>query len=115
MKAARSPGFKAKCRLLAAFISASPRGQLAIESRSSGLEIGDWPVRRGLAVDYPYFSNGKYDSAQDAASKAHAGIWGLAAAENWEGPIRQSLRFASRRSGIVGRLLQSGQEERPSH
>ena len=41
----------------------------------SNVDIGDWLVRRGLAIDYAYYSKGKYSSAQDAASKAHVGLW----------------------------------------
>jgi hypothetical protein len=41
----------------------------------SSLDIDDWLVRRGLAIDYAYYSKGKYRAAQDEASKAHLGIW----------------------------------------
>lgn len=37
--------------------------------------MGDWLVRRGLAVDYAYYSKGKYRAARDEASKARAKIW----------------------------------------
>jgi endonuclease YncB( thermonuclease family) len=40
----------------------------------SGLDIGDWLVRRGLAIDCAYYSKAKYRAAQDEASKAHLGI-----------------------------------------
>ncbi|WP_445220474.1 thermonuclease family protein [Bradyrhizobium sp. Pa8] len=41
----------------------------------SGVDLSDWLVRRGLAVDYAYFSRGKYRAAQDEASKARIGVW----------------------------------------
>lgn len=41
----------------------------------SGVDLGDWLVRRGLAVDYAHYSKGKYRAAQDEASKAHIGVW----------------------------------------
>ncbi|MGY8631319.1 thermonuclease family protein [Bradyrhizobium sp. 14AA] len=42
---------------------------------ASNLDIGDWLVRRGLAIEYAYYSKGKYRAAQDEASKAHLGLW----------------------------------------
>ncbi|MCP3447350.1 thermonuclease family protein [Bradyrhizobium sp. CCGUVB14] len=41
----------------------------------SGLDIGEWLVRRGLAIDYAYYSKGRYRAAQDEASKARTGVW----------------------------------------
>jgi endonuclease YncB( thermonuclease family) len=41
----------------------------------SDADIGDWLVRRGLAVDFTYYSKGKYRLAQDEASLARAGMW----------------------------------------
>jgi endonuclease YncB( thermonuclease family) len=42
---------------------------------SAGLDIGDWLVRRGLAIDYAYYSKGKYRAAQNEASKSRLGVW----------------------------------------
>jgi len=50
-------------------------GRTVAVCSSASLDIGDWLVRRGLAIDYAYYSKGKYRAAQDEASKTHLGIW----------------------------------------
>jgi endonuclease YncB( thermonuclease family) len=41
----------------------------------SGLDLGEWLVRRGLAIDYAYYSKGRYRAAQGEASKARTEVW----------------------------------------
>jgi hypothetical protein len=38
-------------------------------------DVGDWLVRRRLAIDYKYYSRGKYREAEAVARAAHTGIW----------------------------------------
>src|SRR5258706_15534733 len=40
-----------------------------------GVDPAEWLVRNGLALDWPMYSNGKYDSAQSEADHAGRGIW----------------------------------------
>jgi endonuclease YncB( thermonuclease family) len=40
-----------------------------------GDDIGDWLVRRGLAIDDKCYSKRRYRDAEDEASKARAGVW----------------------------------------
>jgi endonuclease YncB( thermonuclease family) len=39
-----------------------------------GTDLGDWLVRRGLALDWPQYSKRKYESARDA-EQAGRGMW----------------------------------------
>jgi endonuclease YncB( thermonuclease family) len=38
----------------------------------NGVDLADWLVRNGLALDWPQYSKGKYDGAQRDAE--HAGV-----------------------------------------
>jgi endonuclease YncB( thermonuclease family) len=40
-----------------------------------GADIGEWLVRKGLALDWRDYSNGKYGAVQREAEKAGVGIW----------------------------------------
>ena len=40
-----------------------------------GVDLAEWLVRKGLALDWPMYSKGKYDSAQSEADHAGRGIW----------------------------------------
>lgn len=40
-----------------------------------GRDLGDVMVRRGYAVDYPFFSGGRYSSAEREAADARRGMW----------------------------------------
>jgi endonuclease YncB( thermonuclease family) len=48
------------------------------------VDVADWLVRKGLALDYTFFSKGKYKVAQNAAERSGDGIWG----GNWIEPRR---------------------------
>lgn len=41
----------------------------------SGIDLADWLVRNGLALDWPQYSKGKYRDAQSEAERAGRGIW----------------------------------------
>jgi endonuclease YncB( thermonuclease family) len=41
----------------------------------SGVDLAEWLVRNGLALDWPQYSKGKYDKAQRDADHAGRGIW----------------------------------------
>lgn len=40
-----------------------------------GPDIGQWLVSNGRALDWPQYSKGKYELAQQGAEKAARGIW----------------------------------------
>jgi endonuclease YncB( thermonuclease family) len=40
-----------------------------------GVDLAEWLVRNGLALDWPKYSKGKYDAAQRDAEHSGRGIW----------------------------------------
>jgi endonuclease YncB( thermonuclease family) len=48
-----------------------------------GADLGEWLVRNGLALDWPDYSNGKYDAVQREAEEAGRGIWKGSYVEPW--------------------------------
>ncbi|WP_315718281.1 MULTISPECIES: thermonuclease family protein [unclassified Bradyrhizobium] len=50
-------------------------GRTVAVCSSAGFDIGDWLVRRGLAIDHAYYSKGNYRAAQEGASKSRLGLW----------------------------------------
>jgi endonuclease YncB( thermonuclease family) len=40
-----------------------------------GTDLGEWLVRKGLALNWPDYSKGKYGAVQREAEKAGLGIW----------------------------------------
>jgi endonuclease YncB( thermonuclease family) len=48
-----------------------------------GVDLADWLVRNGLALDWPQYSKGKYDEAQRDAEHAGRGIWEGSYVEPW--------------------------------
>jgi endonuclease YncB( thermonuclease family) len=48
-----------------------------------GVELAEWLVRNGLALDWPTYSKGKYDKAQRDAEHAGRGIWEGSYVEPW--------------------------------
>jgi endonuclease YncB( thermonuclease family) len=48
-----------------------------------GVDLGEWLVRSGLALDWPEYSKGKYDKAQRDAEHAGRGMWAGSYVEPW--------------------------------
>jgi endonuclease YncB( thermonuclease family) len=48
-----------------------------------GVDLAEWLVRNGLALDWPTYSKGKYDVAQRDAEHAGRGIWVGSYVEPW--------------------------------
>ena len=48
-----------------------------------GVDLADWLVRNGLALDWPQYSKGKYDKAQRDAEHAGRGMWEGSYVEPW--------------------------------
>lgn len=52
-----------------------PRGRTVAVCRLDGADIGEAMVRAGWAVDWPYYSDGRYAAALEDARKGERGIW----------------------------------------
>ena len=48
-----------------------------------GMDIGEWLVRNGHALDWPKYSKGRYSSVQSEANNAERGIWAGSFVEPW--------------------------------
>jgi len=48
-----------------------------------GVDLAEWLVRNGLALDWPTYSKGKYDKAQRDAEHAGRGMWAGSYIEPW--------------------------------
>ncbi len=58
-------------------------GRTVASCSVEGVDLGQWLVRNGLALDWPPFSKGKYDSDQRDADHAGRGIWTGSYVEPW--------------------------------
>ena len=48
-----------------------------------GVDLGQWLVRSGLALDWPQYSKGKYEAAQRDAEHSGRGMWAGSYVEPW--------------------------------
>nr|WP_084810567.1 thermonuclease family protein [Bradyrhizobium sp. NAS80.1] len=48
-----------------------------------GIDLGDWLVTNGLALDWPRYSKGRYTTAEREAQKSARGIWAGSFVEPW--------------------------------
>lgn len=51
---------------------------------AGGIDIAEWMVNQGHALDWPRYSAGAYAAAQKAASAAKLGMWSGSFARPWE-------------------------------
>jgi endonuclease YncB( thermonuclease family) len=49
----------------------------------NGVDLSEWLVRSGLALDWPQYSKGKYAAAQRDAEHAGRGLWAGSYVEPW--------------------------------
>ena len=49
----------------------------------AGIDLADWLVKSGLALDWPQNSNGAYATAQSAAKRGNLGMWSGNFNEPW--------------------------------
>jgi endonuclease YncB( thermonuclease family) len=49
----------------------------------SNVDLGEWLVSNGLAIDWPEYSKGKFDAIQHEAEHAGRGIWTGSYVEPW--------------------------------
>jgi endonuclease YncB( thermonuclease family) len=64
-------------------ISLDRYGRTVATCSVGGADLGDWLVRDGLALDWPRYSKGKYNSAEREAEHAERGIWAGSYVEPW--------------------------------
>ena len=64
-------------------VSLDQYGQTIAVCSVDGVDVADWLVRNGFALDWPQYSKGKYDRAQRDAEHAGRGIWVGSYVEPW--------------------------------
>ena len=63
--------------------SLDPYGRTVATCSVGGTDLGEWLVRKGLALDWPQYSKGRYGEAQRDAERAGQGIWKVSYVEPW--------------------------------
>jgi len=64
-------------------ISLDQYGRTVATCAVGGVDLGEWLVRNGLALDWPQYSKRKYDAAQRDAEHAGRGMWSGSYVEPW--------------------------------
>src|SRR5262252_5887351 len=64
-------------------LSLDPYGRTVATCSVGGTDLGEWLVRKGLALDWPQYSKGRYGEAQRDAERAGWGIWKGSYVEPW--------------------------------
>jgi endonuclease YncB( thermonuclease family) len=64
-------------------VSVDPYGRAVATCSVGGTDLGEWLVRKGLALDWPQYSKGRYGGAQRDAERAGRGIWKGSYVEPW--------------------------------
>jgi endonuclease YncB( thermonuclease family) len=79
---------------LDAFIAGRPVSCVDLDQRTyrrvvaictvGGVDLADWMVRQGLALDWPKYSKGDYAPAQNEAKQAERGLWAGSFVQPWD-------------------------------
>ncbi|WP_407156571.1 thermonuclease family protein [Bradyrhizobium sp. STM 3557] len=64
-------------------VSLDQYGRTVATCSVGGTDLGEWLVRKGLALDWPQYSKGRYGQAQRDAARAGDGIWKGSYVEPW--------------------------------
>jgi endonuclease YncB( thermonuclease family) len=64
-------------------ISLDQYGRTVATCSVGGIDLGEWLVRNGLALDWPQYSKGKFDAIQRDAEHAGRGMWAGSYVEPW--------------------------------
>jgi endonuclease YncB( thermonuclease family) len=64
-------------------ISLDRYGRTVASCSVDGVDLGDWLVRNGLAVDWPQYSKGKFAAIQREAEHTGRGMWAGSYVEPW--------------------------------
>jgi endonuclease YncB( thermonuclease family) len=77
-------------------ISLDQYGRTVATCSIGDVDLGEWLVRNGLAIDWPQYSRGRYDAVQREAEHAERGMWAGSYVEPW------LYRVCIRRGGKPG-------------
>jgi hypothetical protein len=58
-------------------------GRTVATCSTGGVDLGEWLVSNGLALDWPHYSKGRYKIAQHNAERAGRGLWKGSYVEPW--------------------------------
>ena len=64
-------------------LSLDPYGRTVATCSVGATDLGEWLVRKGLALDWPQYSKGRYAGAQGDAERDGRGIWKGSYVEPW--------------------------------
>jgi endonuclease YncB( thermonuclease family) len=64
-------------------VNLDPYGRTVAICSVGGTDLGEWLVRKGLALDWRQYSKGRYDGAQRDAEHPGRGIWKGSYVEPW--------------------------------
>jgi endonuclease YncB( thermonuclease family) len=64
-------------------LSLDPYGRTVATCFVGGTDLGEWLVRKGLALDWPQYSKGRYDGAERDAERSGRGMWAGSYVEPW--------------------------------
>jgi endonuclease YncB( thermonuclease family) len=64
-------------------ISEDQYGRSVATCSVGGTDLGEWLVRKGLALDWPQYSKGRYDGAERDAERSGRGMWAGSYVELW--------------------------------
>jgi endonuclease YncB( thermonuclease family) len=70
-------------RLTARSSTLDPYGRVVATCSLGGIDLGEWLVRKGLALDWPQYSTGRYEGAQRDAERGSRGLWKGSYVEPW--------------------------------
>jgi len=64
-------------------VSLDRYGRTVAICTAGGIDLADWLIRNGLALDWPQYSKGKYSEAQREAEHAGRGLWASSYVAPW--------------------------------
>ncbi|MFG3598400.1 thermonuclease family protein [Bradyrhizobium sp. RDI18] len=64
-------------------VNLDPYGRVVATCSVGGIDLGEWLVRKGLALDWPQYSKGRYEGAQRDAERDGRGVWKGSYVEPW--------------------------------
>ena len=78
-------------------VSQDQYGRTVATCSAGGVDLGEWLVRSGLALDWPQYSSGRYEAVERAADRAGRGMWAGSYVEPWL--FRACVRLGGRPAG----------------
>ncbi|WP_334539216.1 thermonuclease family protein [Bradyrhizobium sp. AZCC 1708] len=75
--------FIARRPVSCSLVNLDPYGRVVATCSVGGTDLGEWLLRKGLALDWPQYSKGRYGGAQRDAEHSGRGIWKGSYVEPW--------------------------------